>query len=189
MVHREFHESSWKKSLLSHHGVVHKYLKNLILHHVGPKNLKANVMSELDAVICSHLHAWARHGTVDLKEVTSNMLFDYAAKQLMSYDELKTPLKLAENFKAFIYGLLSFPLDIPGTAYHACLQGRKNATKIITDIYNDRKASKIRRGDFLDHLLEEVESEKSFLNESAAIDLVLVLLFAYHETTSTCWLN
>ncbi|XP_035539710.1 cytochrome P450 87A3-like [Juglans regia] len=146
-------------------------------------------MSELDAVICSHLHAWARHGTVDLKEVTSNMLFDYAAKQLMSYDELKTPLKLAENFKAFIYGLLSFPLDIPGTAYHACLQGRKNATKIITDIYNDRKASKIRRGDFLDHLLEEVESEKSFLNESAAIDLVLVLLFAYHETTSTCWLN
>ncbi|KAF5451524.1 hypothetical protein F2P56_026628 [Juglans regia] len=174
-----------KKSLLTHHGVIHKYLKNLILHLVGPENLKAKVMNELDAVICRHLHAWARHGTVDLKEVTSNMLFDYAAKQLMSYDESKTPLKLAENFKAFIYGLLSFPIDIPGTAYHACLQGRKNATKIITDIYNDRKASKIHRGDFLDHLLEEVESEKSILNESSAIDLVLVLLFAYHETTST----
>lgn len=54
--------------------------------------------------------------------IVLQMLFDYAAKQLMSYDETKTPLKLAENFKAFIYGLLSFPLDIPGTAYHACLQ-------------------------------------------------------------------
>ncbi|XP_042969020.1 cytochrome P450 708A2-like [Carya illinoinensis] len=83
-------------------------------------------------VICRHLHAWAKHGTVDLKEVTSNMLFDYAAKQLMSYDESKTPLKL----------------------------GRKNATKIIRDIYNDRKASKINRGDFLDHLLEKVELPK-----------------------------
>ncbi|KAG2720685.1 hypothetical protein I3760_02G046000 [Carya illinoinensis] len=112
-----------KKSLLTHHGEIHKHLKNLILHLVGPENLKANVMNKLDAVICRHLHAWAKHGTVDLKE------------------------------------------------------GRKNATKIIRDIYNDRKASKINRGDFLDHLLEKVECEKSILNESSAIDLVLMLLF------------
>ncbi|KAG6725742.1 hypothetical protein I3842_02G046200 [Carya illinoinensis] len=160
-----------KKSILTHHGEIHKYLKNLILHLVGPENLKANVMKELDAMICRDLQAWAKNETVDLKEVTSNMLFDYAAKQLMSYDESKTPLKLAENFKAFIYGLLSFSLDIPDTAYHTCLQGRKNATKIIRDIYNDRKASKIHHGDFLDHLLVEVESEKSILNESSAVDL------------------
>lgn len=40
-------------------------------------------------------------------------------------------------------------------------------------------------GDFLNHLVEEVESEKSIINEAFAIDMVMVLLFATHETTST----
>ena len=50
------------------------------------------------------------------------MLFNYAAKKLISYDESNSPMELRENFKAFMDGLLTFPLDIPGTSYHACLQ-------------------------------------------------------------------
>ena len=55
--------------------------------------------------------------------------------------------------------------------------------KEIKDIIKERKASKASHGDFLDHLLEEVEREESTLDEALAIDMVVVLLFAAHETT------
>lgn len=38
--------------------------------------------------------------------------------------------------------------------------------------------------DFLDRVLEEVEKENAVLNDSNAIDLLLVLLFAAFETVS-----
>lgn len=64
------------------------------------------------------------------------------------------------------------------------LQGRKNACKVIKDMFEKRKASKTPHDDFLDYLLNQVEDEGAPLNEQIAIDLIFVLLFASHETTS-----
>lgn len=50
------------------------------------------------------------------------MIFDLTAKKLISYDPSKSSENLRENFVAFIQGLISFPLDLPGTAYHKCMQ-------------------------------------------------------------------
>lgn len=50
------------------------------------------------------------------------MIFDLTAKKLISYDQEKSSENLRENFVAFIQGLISFPFDIPGTAYHKCLR-------------------------------------------------------------------
>lgn len=50
------------------------------------------------------------------------MIFDLTAKKLISYDSASSSENLRESFVAFIKGLISFPLDIPGTAYHKCLQ-------------------------------------------------------------------
>ena len=64
-------------------------------------------------------------------------------------------------------------------------QGRKNATAVIKDIFEERKKSTTPHQDFLDLLLEEVRKEEKFLNEAIAVDLVFMLLFATHETTSS----
>lgn len=50
------------------------------------------------------------------------MIFGFAAKKLLGYDESKTPEKLRQNYAAFLDGLISFPLKIPGTSYWKCLQ-------------------------------------------------------------------
>ncbi|KAB1214443.1 Cytochrome P450 87A3 [Morella rubra] len=168
-----------KQGILAQHGAIHKYLKNVILRLIGQENLKANVLRELDVVIRGHraimgldCHQW-------------RMLFDYAATKLISYDESKTHMKFRENFNAFLYGLFSFPLDIPGTKYHKCVQGRKNSTRIIKNVFRERKESKISHGDFLDYLLEEIEREDSLLIETSAVDMIMLLLFAVQEATST----
>ena len=68
-----FNEIFGQQSLLSYHGMLHKYLRNLILQLVGPENLKGKLMYEINEATRRHLHSWARHGTVDIKEVTSEV--------------------------------------------------------------------------------------------------------------------
>ena len=68
-----FNEIFGQQSLLSYHGMLHKYLRNLILQLVGPENLKGKLMYEINEATHRHLHSWARHGTVDIKEVTSEV--------------------------------------------------------------------------------------------------------------------
>ena len=54
------------------------------------------------------------------------MIFDLTAKKLISYEPSKSSEDLRKNFVAFIRGLISFPVDIPGTSYHECMQVTAN---------------------------------------------------------------
>ncbi|KAJ4727012.1 Cytochrome P450 [Melia azedarach] len=175
----------WEKNTCSQStGSVHKYLRNLALHLVGREKLRANLLHEVDEAIRRHLHSWATRGAVNVHEGSSQMTFEFASKKIIGYDERKYGKKLRENYIAFREGMVSVPLYFPGTAFHACLQGRKNALKVIKDIYQERKASKIPGNDFLDRILEEVEKENAVLKDSVAVDLVFMLLFAAFETIS-----
>lgn len=52
------------------------------------------------------------------------MSIDFAASQLFSGDLENAPLKLSDMFNDLVEGLMSFPLNIPGTAHHKCLKVR-----------------------------------------------------------------
>ena len=50
-------------------------------------------------------------------------MFEYFAKKLFGCEEAKAYRRnLRESYKAFLDGIISFPLNIPGTAFHACLK-------------------------------------------------------------------
>ncbi|OMO93870.1 Cytochrome P450 [Corchorus capsularis] len=143
----------------------------------------------MDECIRRYLSSWAALGVVDAKEATSKMAFEYSAKKIISYDEERIHGKVRESFKMFTDGLVSFPLNIPGTAYHASMQGRKNAMKVIKDIVAKRKLAtksggEIENNDFLDYLLNQAAKEDNFFNESIAENLVFFIFFAANETTS-----
>ena len=48
------------------------------------------------------------------------MIFDFTAKVLFSYESEKSGENIAESFTNFLQGLMSIPLNIPGTAFHRC---------------------------------------------------------------------
>ncbi|XP_062078784.1 cytochrome P450 87A3-like [Humulus lupulus] len=172
------------ESMMGFHGTLHKHLKNLVLHLISPENLRFKLLPEMEETTRRHFTSWAHATTVDIKEVSSDMIFEYSAMKLIGYDDMEGAKKLRENFSAFLDGLISFPLNIPGTAYHACLQGRKNALKVIQEKFDERKASNKKYGDYLDHLLEEVSKKNTLLTENMAVNVVFLLLFAAYETTS-----
>ncbi|XP_062088669.1 cytochrome P450 87A3-like [Humulus lupulus] len=183
-----FVEIAGHDSFLEQHGTIHKYLKNLVLRIVSPENLKQTLLSELDRAISTRMRLWATQDIVDLKIESSNLFFEYFGKKVIGYDESKDSKKLKQNYNAFLDGLLSFPINIPGTAYHACLKGRKEAIKIIKSIYEERETlnnDQAIEGDFLDHVIGEVKKENALLSEKMVIEMIFLLIFGSYESTST----
>ncbi|KAK1588640.1 hypothetical protein Q3G72_025429 [Acer saccharum] len=179
-----FTEIFGQQNVGSLHGFMYKYLKNMVLNLFGPESLK-KMLSEVEQVACRKLQGWSSQSTIELKDASASMVFDLTAKKLISYDQENSSENLRESFSAFIQGLISFPLNLPGTAYHKCLQGRKKAMKMLKSMLQERRANpRKNQSDFFDYVLEELQREGTILTEAIALDLMFVLLFASYETTS-----
>ncbi|KDP25498.1 hypothetical protein JCGZ_20654 [Jatropha curcas] len=173
-----------RQNVGSLHGFMYKYLKKMVLNLFGPEGLK-KMLPEVQKTTYDRLWLWSHQDSIELKEATASMIFDLTAKKLISYDENNSSENLRENFVAFMQGLISFPLEVPGTAYHKCLQGRKRAMKMLKNLLHERRAKpRKHQSDFFDFVLEELQKEGSILTEAIALDLMFVLLFASFETTS-----
>ncbi|KAF8027411.1 hypothetical protein BT93_E0342 [Corymbia citriodora subsp. variegata] len=179
-----FTEIFGRQNVGSLHGIMYRYLKNMVLYLFGPESLK-KMLPEVEEVAIRRLKQWSNQDKVEVKDATASMIFHLTAKKLISHDSESSPENLRTNFDAFIKGLISFPLNIPGTAYHKCLQGRKKAMRMLRDLMQERQATPNKhRSDFFDFVLEELQKEGTILTEAIALDLMFVLLFASFETTS-----
>ncbi|GMH29733.1 hypothetical protein Nepgr_031576 [Nepenthes gracilis] len=179
-----FTEIFGRQNVGSLHGFMYKYLKNMVLSLFGPESLK-KMLPEVEEAVRGELHRWSTLDTVELKDATARMIFNLTAKKLISHDPERSTENLRANFVAFIKGLISFPLDIPGTAYHECLQGRKKAMKMLKSMLQERRMNARKQtADFFDCVLKELSKEGTILTEAIALDLMFVLLFASFETTS-----
>ncbi|KAL5796262.1 hypothetical protein ACOSQ2_001082 [Xanthoceras sorbifolium] len=180
-----FSEVIGEDSMLAKHGNPHKYIKNLVLHFVGPENLKAKLLHEMDVATQRHLHSWATKGSIEVKDACRNMMFEFVAKKLMSYDETKDSRKLGAHMKKFMNGLIAFPLNIPGTAFHASVKGHKKIMKEFEDMYEERRASNVPGNDFLDYMVEDSKKENTLLNDPKVISkLLFAVLLAGYDSTS-----
>ncbi|KAJ0971120.1 hypothetical protein J5N97_019079 [Dioscorea zingiberensis] len=167
------------------HGFMYKYLKSLILSLFGVDSLKGKLLPEIEQFVIKRLHAWSSLPSIEMKEESSAMIFDFTAKKLINYDPCKSMENFRKNFNAFIDGLISFPINIPGTSYYKCVQGRKKVILMLKKMLNERYACpKEGPEDFFDLIIKEFKKEETLLTEEIALDLMFVLLFASYETTS-----
>ncbi|KAH0448173.1 hypothetical protein IEQ34_021973 [Dendrobium chrysotoxum] len=183
-----------------------RYLKSIIIKVLGPENLKEKLLYNMDEEIRKRLCLWsANESIIDLKDSISTLFFDVIAKSLISYDPSTTTIDLMRYLKVFISSVFSFPLNIPGTAYHRSLQasyqlfcltiicfstlflmlGRKIVMNLLKTLLLERMSSpRKERKDCLDLLVDELGKENSMFTEKSALNLIFVLLIASFVSTS-----
>ncbi|MBA0863849.1 hypothetical protein Goshw_026674 [Gossypium schwendimanii] len=112
-----------------------------------------------------------------------NMIYDFTVRKLFGCNNEK----LGGCYSAFLDGLISFPLNIPGTAYWKCLQGRNKAMRVIKIMLEERRGTLTKKQDkdFLDVALEEMNKAGTILSEQTALDLLFALPFAAFESASS----
>ncbi|XP_040963628.1 cytochrome P450 87A3 [Gossypium hirsutum] len=111
------------------------------------------------------------------------MIYDFTVRKLSGCNNEK----LRGCSSAFLDGLISFPLNIPGTAYWKCLQGRNKAMRVIKIMLEERRGTLTKKQDkdFLDVALEEMNKAGTILSEQTALDLLFALPFAAFESASS----
>ncbi|PNT61691.1 cytochrome P450 87A3 [Brachypodium distachyon] len=176
-------------------GTMFRYLKNMVLRHLGPESLReSSMLRDVHHAACSSLCTWSTLPAVELKEAVSAMVFELTANKLLGLEPSRSKV-LRKSFFDFVRGLISFPLYLPGTAYYSCMQGRMSAMEVLQEVLDERKRSVLdqvlqggeesrRHGDFLDYVVQEITKEKPVMTERMALDLMFVLLFASFHTTS-----
>ncbi|XP_050221392.1 cytochrome P450 87A3-like [Mercurialis annua] len=166
-------------------GHIYKTFKRLITEHFGPERLKEHILPQLEDVVDDYLQAWSKQDSIDLKHSCCSVILDFTAKLLFSYDTDKSGDNLSRTFASFAEGLLSFPVNIPGTAFHKCMENKNNIVKIIKESLEKRRAfPETSKRDLLDSLIQQMEADNLFTVDLVSY-LIFVLLLATSETVPT----
>ncbi|XP_073047407.1 beta-amyrin 16-alpha-hydroxylase CYP87D16-like isoform X1 [Primulina eburnea] len=159
-----------------------KYTRNLTLNHFGIEALRGKLLPQMHAMVQKTLSTWSSRESVEVKSESVTMAIDFAAKQIFSGD---APDKISDMFRDLVEGLMSFPINIPGTAHHKCLQIHKKVREMMRDVVTKRLAESERsHGDLLDHIIDDKNTEP-FLNEDFIVQLMFGLLFVTSDSIST----
>ncbi|KAM7532206.1 hypothetical protein LguiB_035616 [Lonicera macranthoides] len=158
-----------------------KYSRNL--NHFGVEALKGKLIPKMEDFIRKTLRTWSSKDTIEGKGASIKITLAFATKQLVSSDIDNSLLKLSNMFNDLVEGLMSFPVNIPGTTHHKCKQVRET----VGNVLKKRLCSspdQNREEDLLDHLIKDMDTEK-FLNEDFIVQLIFSLLFVTSDSIST----
>lgn len=67
-----FEEIFGKQNVGSLHGVMYKYLKNMVLHLYGPTNLQ-KMLPEVEETAIRRLKQWSNRDSIEIKEETASV--------------------------------------------------------------------------------------------------------------------
>ncbi|CAN0928568.1 Cytochrome P450 87A3 [Linum grandiflorum] len=178
---------------------LHRSLKKTVYDHIGVESLRLGLLARMEEVVGRTLDGWASGrdpdcgGGVEVKRGCSQMVIDFSSNIMFGYDPSKFhDFNLSDMFASFTRGLLSFPLKIPGTTFHSCLQSQKKILKIITDAIKERRRQRLEANDsprkmsnsdydLLDQLIYDAETT-GFPDDKGISYLIFGLLFANAET-------
>ncbi|WMV23393.1 hypothetical protein MTR67_016778 [Solanum verrucosum] len=131
---------------------------------------------------------WQPSPASSVPQNSFKMTVDFAAKQIFSGDLENAPFNISDMFRDLVEGLMSFPINLPGTSHHKCLKIHKKVRETMRDVLKKRieSSTKKREGeeDLVDHLLRDMDSQK-FLTEDYIVQMMFGLLFVTSDSIST----
>lgn len=145
----------------------------------------------MDTLARDHLdNIWAPQKEVKVFDHAKKYTFALACKLFLSVDDPKRISLFAQPFAALTAGLMSLPIDLPGTAFNRAIKGAQFIRKLLLEIVRQRKkdlAEKKESGvrDLLTHMLLATDEDGRHMNEVDIADKIIGLLIGGHDTAST----
>ncbi|KAM7493417.1 hypothetical protein LguiB_028026 [Lonicera macranthoides] len=128
---------------------------------------------------------------VKVFNLSKNLTFSLACKLFMSVEDPGHVARFADTFELVTKGLISVPINLPGMAFNRAIKAAKLLREELSPIIKQRRKdlSEKKDGecpyDFLSKILMWTDEEGKFLNEMEIAGMILGILLASYETTST----
>ncbi|XP_074571287.1 steroid (22S)-hydroxylase-like isoform X2 [Curcuma longa] len=175
-----------KWSMLVLVGDMHREMRIISLNFMSSVRLRSHLLPEVERHSLLVLRSWIHGSPFSALEEAKRFTFNLMAKNIMSMEpyEAKTE-KLRLEYITFMKGVISAPLNFPGTPYWKALKSRSNILDVIEQKMQERmqEMREQERDEEVDDLLSWV-LKHSKLSKEQILDLLLSLLFASHETSS-----
>ncbi|CAA0298102.1 unnamed protein product [Arabidopsis thaliana] len=168
----------------------HRYMRHIALQLLGPECLKQRFIQQIDIATSEHLKSVSFQGVVDVKDTSGRLILEQMILMIISNIKPETKSKLIESFRDFSFDLVRSPFD-PSfwNALYNGLMARRNVMKMLKRMFKERReeatSDDSKYGDFMETMIYEVEKEGDTVNEERSVELILSLLIASYETTST----
>ncbi|XP_059293223.1 cholesterol 22-monohydroxylase CYP90B51 [Lycium ferocissimum] len=170
-----------KWSMLVLVGQMHRDMRMISLNFLSNGRLRNQLLSEVEKHTLLVLGSWKKASVVCAQDEAKKFTFNFMAEHIMSLQpgNLETE-QLKKEYITFMKGVVSAPLNFPGTAYRKALQSRSTILGFIERKMEERlQEMNGNENDLLGWVLKN-----SNLSKEQILDLLLSLLFAGHETSS-----
>ncbi|KAL3333172.1 hypothetical protein AABB24_033309 [Solanum stoloniferum] len=174
-----------KVSLLVAVGDTHKRLRNVSLSLISTIKSKPEFINDVETLALQILQSWKDKDQVRYWEEARKFSFNVIVKQVLGLtpDNPQSALIL-QDFLAFMRGLISLPLYIPGTPYARAVQARSRISSTIKAIIEERRRKHVVDGDSKNNDFLEILLCVDTLSEEEKVSFVLDSLLGGYETTS-----
>ncbi|CAH9106747.1 unnamed protein product [Cuscuta epithymum] len=167
-----------------------KQMRKLMSYFVSPAALKQLYIKTMDLVTQQHLHThWHGDKTLKVFHVVRLYTFELACRFFMSVEDPNQINKLSALFNIFLKGVISPPMNIPGTRFYRATRATSLIREELLVIVKKRGETMRQNGastanDLLSHLLLTPDDDGNFMSELCIVNNIILLLFAGHDTSS-----
>ena len=167
-------------------------LRKMLPNFLKPEALQRYI-GIMDSVASRHFASdWENKDQVVVFPLTKRYTFWLACRLFVSIEDPNQVAKLEGPFGVLAAGLLSVPIDLPGTPFYRGIRASNFIRKELLTIIKQRKAD-LAEGkasptqDILSHMLLTSDENGKFMHEADIADKILGLLVGGHDTaSSTC---
>ncbi|XP_057503949.1 3-epi-6-deoxocathasterone 23-monooxygenase CYP90D1-like isoform X1 [Actinidia eriantha] len=150
-----------KSSILLINGSLQRRVHGLIGAFFKSPQLKAQITRDMHKYVYESMGNWREDQPIYIQDQAKNISFQVLLKALISVGPGDDMDFLKKQFQEFIEGLMSLPINVPGSRLHRSLQAKKKMVELVNKIIQAKRRSGISEvaKDVVDVLLKD-ESEK-----------------------------
>ncbi|KAJ7542107.1 hypothetical protein O6H91_10G090200 [Diphasiastrum complanatum] len=173
--------------LLNHpswEGSFHQRVRKIIQAPLLAEALQ-NRMAKLDRITMWVLDSWESKSYVITHDETRKIAFHVALDIACGLSPGSESMRLLDGYGYVAEGAMYIPICIPGSTFSKAVQKSKYILERLSELVADRRAQKYDlMDDVLSSLMESKDENGLTLSDQEIRDILLVFLFAGHETTS-----
>ncbi|KAM6585277.1 hypothetical protein CsatB_012279 [Cannabis sativa] len=130
-----------KSSILLINGSLQRRIHGLVGGFFKSPQLKAQITRDMYKYVQESMTNWTHDRPIYIQDETKNIAFQVLVKALINLDPGEEMESLRKQFQEFIAGLMSLPINFPGTRLHRSLQAKRKMVKQVKKILEARKSS------------------------------------------------
>ncbi|KDP40788.1 hypothetical protein JCGZ_24787 [Jatropha curcas] len=120
-----------KSSILLINGSLQKRIHGLIGAFFKSALLKAQITRDMQVYVQESMNKWKYDQPIYIQDETKNIAFQVLVKALISLDPGQEMESLKKQFQEFISGLMSLPINVPGSQLYRSLQAREDSVPVL----------------------------------------------------------